>query len=194
MGARGIAWALKPSRAESTSPLALRRLEVQGKVQLPPPRQRAKPSARRQLVDDQEPLPALPKLPAHAGKIAGLRMRLIENEKDPGHRIWNRLICLSRFLIRPALRCQALALDMIVASRVLLLSRLGKEHPDLPAELFYSPEELAVLVGFWGRKGDGHPGAKLLAEGLQVLQTLVWYKRALDQAASEPRRPRKSPT
>ena len=85
-------------------------------------------------------------------------------------------------------------LYMIVASRVLLLSRLGKEHPDLPAELFYSPEELAVLVGSWGRKGDGHPGAKLLAEGLQVLQTLVWYKRALDQAASEPRRPRKSPT
>ena len=53
---------------------------------------------------------------------------------------------------------------------------------------------VAMLVGFWGRKGDGHPGAKLLAEGLQVLQALVWYKRALDQAASEPRRPRKSPT
>ena len=40
---------------------------------------------------------------------------------------------------------RALALDMIVASRVLLLSRLGKAHPDLPAELFYSPEELEVL-------------------------------------------------
>ena len=40
---------------------------------------------------------------------------------------------------------RALALDMMVTSRVLLLSRLGKEHPDLPAELFYSPEELAVL-------------------------------------------------
>jgi hypothetical protein len=40
---------------------------------------------------------------------------------------------------------RALALDMIVASRVLLLSRLGKEHPELPAALFYSSEELAVL-------------------------------------------------
>jgi hypothetical protein len=40
---------------------------------------------------------------------------------------------------------RALALDMIVASRVLLLTRLGKEHPDLPAELFYTPEELEVL-------------------------------------------------
>lgn len=40
---------------------------------------------------------------------------------------------------------RALALDMIVASRVLLLARLGKAHPDLPAELFYSAEELEVL-------------------------------------------------
>jgi hypothetical protein len=41
---------------------------------------------------------------------------------------------------------RALALDMIIASRVLLLTRLGKEHPDLPAESFYRPEELAVLA------------------------------------------------
>jgi hypothetical protein len=100
---------------------------------------------------------------------------------------------------------RALALDMIVASRVLLLSRLGKEHPDLPAELFYSPEELAVLevkknetakyrqsqkltvlqanilvamlVGFWGRTGDGHPGPQILAEGLRMLRAVLWFKR-----------------
>jgi hypothetical protein len=40
---------------------------------------------------------------------------------------------------------RALALDMIVASRVLLLTRLGKAHPDLPAELFYTADELEVL-------------------------------------------------
>jgi len=104
----------------------------------------------------------------------------------------------------PALE-RALAFDMIVASRALLLARLGKEHPDLPAELFYSPEELkvlevkkketgkfaeatklsvlqanilvAMLVGFWARPADGHPGARLLAEGLAVLRALVWYER-----------------
>ena len=32
---------------------------------------------------------------------------------------------------------RALALDMIIASRVLLLTRLGKEHPELPAARFY---------------------------------------------------------
>lgn len=100
---------------------------------------------------------------------------------------------------------RALALDMIIATRVLLLSRLGKAHPELPAEVAYSPEELAVLevkkketgkftqsakltvlqaniltamlVGFWGRTGDGHPGAQILAEGLRALQVGVWYAK-----------------
>jgi hypothetical protein len=100
---------------------------------------------------------------------------------------------------------RALAFDMIMASRALLLARLGKEHPELPAELFYSPEELkvlgvkkketkkfpgtakltvlqanilvAMLVGFWARPSDGHPGTRILAEGLTVLRALVWYER-----------------
>lgn len=109
---------------------------------------------------------------------------------------------------------RALALDMIVASRVLLLNRLGKEHPDLPAELFYDAEELAVLelkkkesgkfadqpkltvlqanvlvamlVGFWARPRDGHPGAQILAEGLMALQVAVWHKRA-SHSAGQPK-------
>lgn len=40
---------------------------------------------------------------------------------------------------------RTLALDMIVAWRVLLLCRLGKTHPHLPATVLYSPEELAIL-------------------------------------------------
>ena len=99
---------------------------------------------------------------------------------------------------------RALALDMIIAARVLLLTRLGKEHPDLPARVFYSPAELAVLAvkkketgrypesskltllqanilvamlaGFWGRAGDGHPGPEILADGLRLLEALVWYQ------------------
>jgi hypothetical protein len=108
---------------------------------------------------------------------------------------------------------RTLALDMIVASRVLLSSRLGKEHPELPAEIIYSPEELAVLevvdkkkevakkepspkltvlqanilvamlAGFWGRKSDGHPGAKVLAEGLRLLHEFVWFKKELEKPA-----------
>lgn len=104
---------------------------------------------------------------------------------------------------------RALALDIIVAWRVLLLARLGKEHPNLPADLFYTSEELdilelkkkelprycaagpgklsvlqanilvAMLAGFWARKSDGHPGAKLLAEGLRILQAVVWYAQTI---------------
>ena len=100
---------------------------------------------------------------------------------------------------------RTLVLDMIVASRVLLLKRLGKEHPQLPADLFYSQEELAVLevkkketgkfqpspkltvwqaniltammVGFGGRECDVHPGDQILGEGLRALHLLVWYQR-----------------
>jgi hypothetical protein len=116
---------------------------------------------------------------------------------------------------------RALALDMIVASRVLLLSRLGKEHPELPAELFYSSEELevlevkkkaagkyeqskklsvfqanvltAMLVGFWGRASDGHPGSQILAEGVHTLRTLVWFASQLKEQRVE-RKGRRAPT
>lgn len=43
---------------------------------------------------------------------------------------------------------RALALDILVAWRVLLLCRLGKAHPHLLASLLYSPEELAILEVF----------------------------------------------
>ena len=43
---------------------------------------------------------------------------------------------------------RALVLDMIVAWRVLLLCRLGKAHPNLPAAVLYRPEELAILETF----------------------------------------------
>jgi hypothetical protein len=49
---------------------------------------------------------------------------------------------------------RALAFDMIVASRVLLLTRLGKEHPDLPADSFYSADELEVLAAKKERQPD----------------------------------------
>jgi hypothetical protein len=150
---------------------------------------------------------------------------------------------------------RALVLDMIVASRAHLLCRLGKEHPNLPASLYYSEQELAVLdvykkkipqwlkpdefspapvkeppakppqdshqlaqqkksttpgtapayagsslsviqanvlvamlAGFWGRKSDGHPGPKSLAQGLTVLAGLVEYR-----ALTEPLPPRQPP-
>jgi hypothetical protein len=36
---------------------------------------------------------------------------------------------------------------------------------------------VAMLAGFWARKSDGHPGAKLLGQGLRILAELVNYHR-----------------
>lgn len=79
----------EPCRSSARS--ALKRLEERGLVQLPPPVHGPKRSAR-QLLDDGNPLPPVPRLPTQGWAIAGLRLRLIEGEKDPNHRIWNRLI------------------------------------------------------------------------------------------------------
>ena len=40
---------------------------------------------------------------------------------------------------------RSLALDRVVSWRSLLLCRLGKTHPHLPASLLYSPEEMPIL-------------------------------------------------
>lgn len=141
---------------------------------------------------------------------------------------------------------RALVLDMIVAWRALLLCRLGKEQPNLPASLHYTPEELAVLDvhrhklpprqsgsapgspeecpseapggstgetpitrlghpagqaaaprplslqqanmlvamlgGFLGRKGDGHPGPRILGQGLISLSAQVEYQQLISKS------------
>jgi hypothetical protein len=76
----------------SSASVALRRLEQRGLVQLPPLAPRRKNSVARGLWDDGQPLPVVPKLPLAGGSIPGLRLRLIADEHDPAHRIWNRLI------------------------------------------------------------------------------------------------------
>ena len=50
---------------------------------------------------------------------------------------------------------RALVLDMIVAWRAQLLCRLGKESPNLPADLYYSQQELAVLEVY--KKKESEP-------------------------------------
>jgi hypothetical protein len=78
---------------------------------------------------------------------------------------------------------RALALDMIVASRVLLLTRLGKEHPDLPAELFYTADELEVL-GVKKETARYASSAKLtvLQANLLVAMLAGFWTRASDHS------------
>lgn len=94
----------------------------------------------------------------------------------------------------------AVAINAVVAWRVLYLSKYARLHPDSAAECVGSETELivlsqwlkskgwsnvptttardfvrgvAILGGFLGRKSDGEPGTKTLWQGLQRLQDLV---------------------
>jgi len=96
-----------------------------------------------------------------------------------------------------------LAIDMVVAWRIVYLTRLGRDTPEVPCTVYFeeaewkaltayitrnplSPERtptlreathmVASLGGFLGRKGDGEPGTKSLWIGLQRLDdiTAMW--------------------
>ncbi len=89
-----------------------------------------------------------------------------------------------------------LALDMVVAWRILYLTHLGRQTPDVPCDVFFEEEEwkalcsyhhrspippneppslkvamlmVAKIGGFLGRKGDGNPGTTTLWRGLDKL-------------------------
>jgi hypothetical protein len=93
-----------------------------------------------------------------------------------------------------------LAIDMIVAWRIIFLTRLGRDTPDVPCTVYFEDAEwkalsayitknpvppkktptlreatwaVASLGGFLGRKGDGNPGTKSLWLGLQRLDDLT---------------------
>lgn len=100
----------------------------------------------------------------------------------------------------------ALSLYLIVAWRVLYLTRLGRAVPDLSCEVAFSPQEwkavylvstrqkppsepprlheiltlVAGLGGFLARKGDGPPGPKAIWLGLQRTRDFVLALQARD--------------
>ena len=95
-----------------------------------------------------------------------------------------------------------LAIDLVVAWRILHLTMLGRETPELPCTVFFEEHEwkalyafvggglqavpaapptireamrtVAKLGGFLARKGDGEPGVKTLWIGLQILDTVAF--------------------
>ena len=100
-------------------------------------------------------------------------------------------------------RLQAcLAIDMVIAWRICHMTKLGREVPDLPADVHFDQDEIQVLVayetkyrkrpsnapalglreaihmtaklgGFMGRKSDGEPGTETLWRGLLRLDGMT---------------------
>lgn len=96
---------------------------------------------------------------------------------------------------------RALVFDLIMAWRILALVKLGRATPNVPASLLYTDEEIEVLTrvieqrtsqplpelmlreanrtvaslagGWFGRKGDGEPGAGTISKGIRRLQDVI---------------------
>jgi hypothetical protein len=93
-----------------------------------------------------------------------------------------------------------LAIDLVVAWRVMDLTKRGRETPEIPCTAFFEEAEWKALVchhqqspqppetpptlgeamrmvaklgGFLGRKGDGHPGATVIWRGLSRLSDIT---------------------
>lgn len=106
-----------------------------------------------------------------------------------------------------------LAIDMVVAWRILHLTKLGREHPDVPCTLYFSEAEwkalltfvnrdprvpenppslreatrlVAGLGGFLGRNGDGEPGTQTLWLGLQRLDDITAMYRVFSDMFPRP--------
>jgi hypothetical protein len=94
---------------------------------------------------------------------------------------------------------KALTLYMIISWRIMYLMRLGRNCPNLPADLVFDPLEwkssyllakkklpegipclnevirnFATLGGFLARKSDGEPGAKSIWKGFQRIQDCIY--------------------
>ncbi len=104
----------------------------------------------------------------------------------------------------PARLLPALALYMIVAWRLLYLTKLGRDCPELPCDVVFEAAEWKALVtiaggrqavvnqpslgvmirliaqhgGYLGRKGDGPPGPQVMWQGLRSLQNFALAWRA----------------
>lgn len=106
-----------------------------------------------------------------------------------------------------------LAIDLVVAWRIMHLSKLGREHPDVPCTLYFSDTEwkalltfvnrnpelpaeppslreatrlVASLGGFLGRKCDGEPGTQTLWLGLQRLDDITAMYELFSIALARP--------
>lgn len=106
-----------------------------------------------------------------------------------------------------------LAIDMVVAWRILHLTKLGRAHPDVPCTIYFEEAQWKALVsfvngsltlppqaptlreatrmvaglgGFLGRKSDGEPGTQTLWLGLQRLDDITYAFRIFSKQFGQP--------
>jgi hypothetical protein len=121
-----------------------------------------------------------------------LELYLARWEIEVFHRVLKTGCRVERIQLKAADRIKpAIALYMIVAWRVVYVMKLGRECPDLPCDVIFEEAEwravyhvvkrrkavdkptlgemvklVGSLGGYLGRKGDGHPGAQSMWQGI----------------------------
>jgi len=199
----------KGGRQARTAELVVRHSQVT----LPPPRGKSGPRLRLWAVHALEPAPppateavewlllSTVAVEDFAQACERLRWYAVRWSIEVFHRTLKSGCRIEDRRLAEAGHLQAcLALDMIVAWRVLYLTRLGRQTPEVPCSVFFEEEEwkalyayhhhsaavpeepptlgvamrmVARIGGFLGRKGDGDPGATVLWRGLEKLSFIT---------------------
>jgi hypothetical protein len=62
---------------------------------------------------------------------------------------------------------RAIAINMVIAWRIMLMTLLGRENPDLPAEVMFSDIEIRALAAF--AKGRGYKSPHFLGDAVKLI-------------------------
>jgi hypothetical protein len=69
---------------------------------------------------------------------------------------------------------RAIAINLVIAWRILLMTLLGRETPELPAEVLFSDLELKVLAAYAKKNGCRSPGGSGRPCGSSLASGATW--------------------
>lgn len=198
----------RPQRAARQAELTVRVLTVQLR---PPPAHAGKQPLELRVVhareDDPPPerdavqwllLTTLPVATAEQAEQC-LRWYALRWRIEDWHRILKSGCAIEDYAHETAERlCRAVAINLVIGWRIMLMTLLGREMPELPAEVLFADIEVqtlcayakqnglppptqlgravrlvAKLGGYIGRNSDPPPGHQLLWQGFIVLQLMA---------------------
>jgi len=197
----------RPHRSERTAQVALRYQEIE----LPPPSEhKDKAPVKLWVVHLHEETPPPGEIPLEwfllttiavtSNRIAEecLRWYRLRWRIEDWHRVLKSGCGTEKLAYRTAERLKrGIAINMVIAWRIMLMTLLGRECPELPAEVLFSDIEIEVLSahavkkniepptqlgeavqlvaslgGYLGRKKDPPPGYQIMWRGYANLQIL----------------------
>lgn len=157
----------RPNRPERTAQVILRYQEVELP---PPPDHKGKAPVKLWVVHIREPTPPPGEVPLEwflLTSIAVTDNRIAEEcirwyrlrwRIEDWHRVLKSGCGTEKLAYRTAERLRrGIAIHMVIAWRIMLMTLLGRECPELPAEVLFSDVEIEVLSAHAVKKTLNHP-------------------------------------